>query len=183
MANPPASSPPVPASLVKTNEGGGIDMLKAGDQVTVTFTDMPTPQQPINDIVKQDGTITLLQNQTFHVAGKSRREVEMEIHDFYVPDYYKNMSVSIIPVAATRFYYVDGEVKVPNRQVYIGPTTVTKAISSAGGFTDFANKTSIILTREDGRKITVNWKKAIKDPKADLPIYPNDSIYVKRSIM
>ena len=196
------SAPPVQATVAPTgnatevaaalpaapqNTGGiratnDVDVLKIQDEVHVTFSDLPLPQQPIDDQVKQDGSITLLFNHTFHVAGKTRREVEKEIHDFYVPSYYRNMTVTVRVLASTQFYYVNGEVKAPNRQIYIGrPLTVTQAIASAGGFTDFAQKRGVILTRANGQKIKVNCVKALKDPKLDPLVYPGDSIYVPRT--
>jgi len=69
-------------------------------------------------------------------------------------------------------------VRNPGRQVYIGATTVLKAIQSAGDFDDFAAKTRVEVTRTDGTFIKVNCIKAAKDPKLDLPIYPGDKINV-----
>jgi len=163
-----------------TNEGG-LDILKVQDEVRVTFADLPVAQPAIDDQVKQDGTITLLYNHTFNVAGKTRAEVEKEVHDFYVPDFYRNMTVTVRVQPATQFYYVGGEVKVPNRQIYIGPITVTQAIASAGGFTDFALKKGVVLTRVGGKQIKVNCIKALKDRKLDPMVYPGDSIYVPRT--
>jgi polysaccharide export outer membrane protein len=104
------------------------------------------------------------------------------IHDRYVPDYYKKMTVSVLPKSETQFYFVDGEVKLPNRQVYLSRTTVLKAIASAGGFTDFASKGNVTLTRVDGRTVKVNCKKAQMDPRLDLEIFPGDKIWVPRRI-
>ena len=179
----PTNAVPMPnvSGLPRGTNEGGLDILKVQDEVHVTFADLPVLQPPIDDQVKQDGTITLLFNRTFHVAGKSRAEVEKEIHDYYVPDFYRNMTVTVRVLPATQFYYVGGEVRNPNRQVYIGPITVTQAIASAGGFTDFAMKKGVILTRAGGRKITVNCVKALTDRKLDPIVYPGDSIYVKRT--
>ena len=67
-----------------------------------------------------------------------------------------------------------------NRQIYTGPITVLRAIDSAGGFSDFANRNNIELTRQTGEKIKVSWKKAVKDSKLDPEVYPNDQIIVHR---
>jgi polysaccharide export outer membrane protein len=93
------------------------------------------------------------------------------------------MTVSVLPKSDTQFYFVDGEVRLPNRQVYLSRTTVLKAIASAGGFTDFANKGKVTLTRVDGRTVIVNCKRAIKDPTLDLEIFPGDKIWVPRRII
>lgn len=161
---------------------GPLDLISVGDTLTVTFTDLPgaNQQQQIEERVREDGTITLIQNLSFKAAGKPRGQLEREIREAYVPKYFKTMTPTVIPKKDTQFYYVNGEVKMPNRQVYLSRLTVTKAIASANGFTDFARKSAIDLIRSDGRKETVNFFKAIKDPTLDPEIYPGDIIYVHR---
>ena len=80
------------------------------------------------------------------------------------------------------WYYVDGEVKQASRQNYISRLTVLKAIASAGGFTDFANKKKVKLTRVDGRTQTVNCNKALENPSLDPEIYPGDTVHVPRRL-
>jgi protein involved in polysaccharide export with SLBB domain len=63
----------------------------------------------------------------------------------------------------------------------VGEITVLRAIDTAGGFTDFANRKNIELRRATtGEKVRVNWHKAIKDPKLDPQVYPNDQIVVHK---
>lgn len=171
-------------SSVKPLGNDSMDAIRAGDTLRITFSDLPVVvQSPTEERVKDDGTITLLENQSFIAAGKTRGQLEKEIHDRYVPDYYKKMTVSVLPKSETQFYFVDGEVKLPNRQVYLSRTTVLKAIASAGGFTDFANKGKVTLTRVDGRTVIVNCKKAQKDPRLDLEVFPGDKVWVPRRII
>lgn len=177
--NAPTTTPAAP--VASTNTSQVVDLLSDQEALTITFTDLPYVQPPVEDRIKADGTITLLQNQTFHAAGKTRSELEREIHDRYVPRFFKTLTVTVLPSPQTRFYYVDGEVKQPGRQVYLSRMTVLKAISSAGGFTDFAKKTAVELTRADGRKFTINSKKAQKEPRLDLEVFPDDKVWVPRS--
>jgi polysaccharide export outer membrane protein len=158
------------------------EVLAAGDSLTINFSDLPTPSLPSLVKIKEDGTITLLWNQTFTAAGKTRGSLEKEIREHYVPRYYKYMTVTITRETQSLFYYVDGEVKAPNRQVYTSRITVLKAIASAGGFTDYAKKRGVKLTRLDGRKVTVNCIKALDDASFDLEVYPGDKIYVPRKL-
>ena len=145
----------------------------------VVFSDIPAPQPPpFEERVNESGTITLLHNQTFKAAGKKRGDLEKEIHDRYVPDYYKFLTVTVRLL--NRFYYVEGEVKGANRYQYEGNMTVLKAITSAGGFTDFANKRKIRIIRADKRKETENGIKALDDPSKDLEIFPGDTVHVSR---
>jgi protein involved in polysaccharide export with SLBB domain len=57
-----------------------------------------------------------------------------------------------------------------------------KVIASAGGFTDFANKKKVKLTRVDGRTQIVNCPKALDNPSLDPEVYPGDTIHVPRRL-
>jgi polysaccharide export outer membrane protein len=155
--------------------------IRVGDALNVVFSDIPQPGAPPFDVrVQDDGTITLLQNKSFICTNKSVGELEREIRSVYVPAYYKYMTVTVRHPEATRFYYVDGEVKAPGRQVYTGPIKLLAAIASCGDFNDFANKKKVKLTRADGTTAVINCKKALEDPRLDLDVYPSDRIHVPR---
>jgi len=183
----PGSAPAVPAAEAKAgatpvSQAESSEVLQTGETISVSLSDISTQQPPMEQTVKADGTITLWYNKTFHVAGKLRGQVEKEIHDAYVPDYYVNATVTISHQGQSRFYYVGGEVKSPGRQVYIGRITVTRAIQSAGDFTDWASKKKVQLIRSNGEKKTINCTKALDKPELDLEVFPGDKIYVPRRI-
>jgi protein involved in polysaccharide export with SLBB domain len=152
--------------------------LRAGDRIKVELTGTANLIPPHEELIKEDGTITLDYIGTVVAAGKTLRELEQEIHGKYVPTYYKRLTVTVTPT--DRFYYVGGEVRAPNRQPYLGPVTVLKAIQSAGDFTDFADRKDVKVIRSSGQVQKVNAIKALKDPRLDLPIYPGDRIHVER---
>lgn len=184
-ATAPVSVPVVsPGGAPAVTNSGDLEpeVFRVGDSLTITFTDMPVQFSPFEEKIKEDGTITLLQNMTFTAVGMTPRDLAKEIRKRYVPDYYKYMTVTVKQPDNTRWYYVEGEVKGASRQIYNSRITLLKAITSAGGFTDFANKKKVTLTRVDGRTITVNCVKARGNPKLDPEIYPGDRIYVPRSI-
>lgn len=156
------------------------DQIGIGDSLLISFNDLNPPQPAMEQVVREDGTITLLLNKTFNAAGKSRGKLEEEIRAFYVPDYYKQMTVNI--KRSDLFYIVSGEVKSPNRQLYLGPTSVLRAVASANGFTDFANKRKVFLIRPGKKREVVDCIKALTDPSQDLPVYPGDIVHVKRRI-
>ncbi|MDB6125376.1 MAG: Polysaccharide biosynthesis/export protein [Pedosphaera sp.] len=158
----------------------GDQVLHVGDSITVSFQDLVNPVFPIDQAVKEDGSITLIYNQRFQAAGKTVNALEKEIHDRYVPRYFVNMTPTI--KTAERFYSVGGEVKTPNRQVYSGRMTVVGAINTAGGFTDYARKSKIQVTRANGKTVKVNYDKALRDPKENLEIFPNDDVHVPKRI-
>ena len=158
----------------------GIDSLHVGDVMTIDFTDLPVSVSSREERIKEDGTVTLMENKTFVAAGKTRGQLEKEIHDFYVPNYYVKMTVSIRQKDQTQFYYVRGEVKQPTRQIYVSRIRLLQAIASAGDFTDFARKSAVLVTRSDGRRVTINCKKARNHPELNVEILPGDIIDVPR---
>jgi len=170
----PAGSPPANA------DDSDVARFHVGDTVTVTLTGLPDTIDPHVESIKEDGTITMPDIGHVQAAGKTAGELQNEIHDLYVPRLYLHLTVAV--TTGDRVYYVRGEVKNPGRQLYVGETTVTKAITSAGDFTDFANRRNVLLTRANGQQIKVNCKKVLNGDEPDPPVYPNDQIVVKRSI-
>lgn len=178
-------APAVPAAEAKNGANPispeeSSEVLQPGEMISVSLSDIAATIPPMEQTIKADGTITLWYSKTFHVAGKKRGQVEKEIHDAYVPDYWVNATVTVSHQVQSRFYYVGGEVKAPGRQVYIGRITVTRAIQSAGDFTDWAKKSKVELIRANGEKKIVNCSKALEKPELDLEVYPGDKIHVPR---
>jgi len=154
-----------------------VPRFHVGDNVIVTLSGLPTPIEPHQEPIKEDGTITMPDIGHVQAAGKTAGELQNEIYNLYVPKLYRHLTVTVVP--GDRVYYVTGEVKQPGRQLYSGLMTVTKAITTAGDFTDFANH-SVWLIRANGQRIKVNCNKALRDSSKDLPVYPNDQIQVLR---
>jgi polysaccharide export outer membrane protein len=183
--NTVATPVPVPNAVPTATTNLSAEIIKVGDILVISFSDLPTPMPPFDQKVRDDGFITLIYNQPFQAAGKRTGDLEKEIRAFYVPAYFKNLTVTV-RLSADRFFYVDGEVKLGNKVPYTGPITVSKAIAAAGGFTDFANKRSIQLIRPDGRSQKVNYNKALahpERPELDPPVFPDDKIHVPRRIL
>ncbi len=170
---------PATASATGLPMNFAADMFRRGDLVRVVFSGTSEPIPIHEERIKEDGTITLSLIGAVPAAGRSAGELQREIHDLYVPRYYRRLTITVM--APERVYYVGGEVKAPGRQAYLSETTVTKAIQTAGDFTDWANRGKVTITRADGKTVvTVNCKRAISDPTYDVPVYPGDKIHVPR---
>jgi protein involved in polysaccharide export with SLBB domain len=150
-----------------------------GETVSIIFSGIPDMLPPHEEQIKEDGTITPPLIGPVRAVGKTAGELQTEIHDLYVPKYYVRLNVVVKP--GDLIYYVRGEVKQPGRQLYVGKTTVTKAITSAGDFTDYASH-NVKLIRANGEVIKVNVDKALEDPSLDPQIYPGDQVTVDRRI-
>jgi polysaccharide export outer membrane protein len=171
-----AMEPPGTGITGETN----VARLHIGDTVTITFTGidgLPLEEKPI----KEDGTISLPDVGRVQAAGRTAGELEDSIHNLYVPAIYKHLSVTV-KTTSDRVYFVRGEVRSPGRLIYVGQITVTKAITSAGDFTDFANHKKILLIRATGQRFKLNADAILNGEAPDPPVYPGDQIEVKKRL-
>jgi len=182
VAVPPSTGvPPSPAtpSAGASDAAGGSSLLRVGDSVSITFSDTPQPIQPLTTTIGEDGRLTgLPYGVSVQAAGKTPTQVQEDIQKAYVPRYFLHLTPNV--KADLRVYFVGGEVRLPNRQTYAGDMTVLRAIDTAGGFTDFANKKKIELRRSNGQSFKINANDARKHPNLDLPVYPNDQVWVPK---
>lgn len=181
---PAMAAAPASADVGATSKPRGPEpeVFRVGDTLTIVYSDLPQITPAFEGKIKEDGSVTLLLNKAFTAAGKTAGQLEKEIREYYVPRYFKYMTATVKTLETTRWYYVYGEVRAPNRYMYTSRLTVLQAITSAGGFTDFANKKKLKLNRVDGRSEIINWSKAMTEPKSDPEVYPGDTIHVPRRI-
>jgi protein involved in polysaccharide export with SLBB domain len=174
-----------PASAETTNNTPSnlesSDLLRPGDILIINFSGVTDPPAKHEDRIREDGFIMLSLIGLVEAAGKTRAELQKEITSKYVPRYYLRLNVNVNSDA--RYFYVLGEVRQPRNYMFPGTMTVLKAIAAAGDFTDFAKKTKVQVTRAKGKKpIVVDCIAAQKHPELDLPIYPEDKIFVPRRL-
>jgi protein involved in polysaccharide export with SLBB domain len=154
--------------------------FQIGDTVTINLSGPPEDIAPHVEPIKEDGTITMPGIGHVPAAGKTAGELQNTIYSLYVPKYYTHLTVTV--TTGDRVYYVRGEVKSPGRQLYLGvDLTVTRAIATAGDFTDFANHKNVWLIHGNHRT-KVNCDEAANNPDKDPLVYPGDQIEVRRRI-
>lgn len=176
-----ASAPQLPpAPPISKDAPAEVARFHVGETVSIIFSGTPDPLDPHEEIIKEDGEITLPLVGSIYAVGKTAGQLQAEIISRYVPKYFVRLTVTVRP--GDLVYYVRGEVKGAGRQLYVGEITVTKAIASAGDFTDFANHSNILLIRANGQRIKVNGDAALQDSSRDPRVYPGDQIVVARRI-
>jgi protein involved in polysaccharide export with SLBB domain len=178
ITNRPPAHPPQPTNFAQP--GPVNTPLQSLDKITVELTGIPVPIQPTTMDISEKGTITLaFIDHPIQAAGKSPQELEDLIRNELVPRIYTHVNVTVTPYQ--RYFYVGGRgVQTGNsgRVMYLGRITVIGAINAAGGFSDYAAKKRVVVTRLDGTSHTVNCIKAIDHPELDLEVFPGDKIYV-----
>jgi polysaccharide biosynthesis/export protein VpsN len=155
-------------------------LLRVSDMVTIDWFDTTSPIAQYKERIRDDGKLILPHNITVQAAGRTVAQLQDDIRSAYVPYLYNYLTVTV--KTEERVFFVGGEVRVPNRQLFQDGITVLRAIDTAGGFTDFANRNNIELRRGNGQIIKVNWKKAMRSPKLDPVVYPNDQVIVHKRI-
>jgi protein involved in polysaccharide export with SLBB domain len=157
-----------------------VPKFQIGDAISVTLSDIPGTQAPLkfDDKVREDGTVTLHYGQSFKAEGKTALELQREIEKYFVPDYYKKITVSV--ASGDQYYTVTGFVKAPSQYRYIGPTTVSKAIATAGYIQDFGSKNVVVIRANGVREKKVNLDRIMESKDPDPAIYPGDTVHVPR---
>ncbi len=100
---------------------------------------------------------------TLRRVGDREETIPVQLDTLVLPD-------DIIVVAEGRRFYVSGEVKTPGRYLYEKGMTVHKAVSMAGGWTEKAEKSTILVTR-----LTDNVAHTV-EIALDAPLLPDDFI-------
>ena len=158
------------------------DVIRIGDTLNISLIvpgEAATTDKQF--LVGSDGTVNLYLLGPTKAAGVKFGDFEKAVQKAYIEqNFFKKVTVVMKP--GDRFYSVGGEVASKGRTIYVGQTTVLRAIDRCGDFTDFTKRTKVQIIRASGRKETVNCDKAIKNPKLDRPICPGDHINVPRSL-
>lgn len=161
---------------VSTTEDIAAYRLKPLDPIFIRFSGI-MEQQTLELVIDENGEISLLHiGDPIKAAGLTPSALEDKIERLYIDGgIYKNVSVNVTMTA--KVYYVQGEVNAPGQFQLMSGTTLLQAIAGARGYTPFANKKKVTVTRQ-GKIYTYNAKDLEKDPSKDVKIEAGDVIKV-----
>lgn len=167
-----------PSTLLSVDESSAT-RLKPLDPLYIRFSGI-LEQQQLEVTINEKGDINLLHiKEPIKAAGLSPSQLANEIERLYIEGgIYKNVSVNVTMTA--KVYYVQGEIIQPGQFQLMSGTTLLQAIAGARGYTPYANKKKITLTRH-GKVYTYNAKELEKDPSKDVKIKAGDVIKVWQS--
>ncbi|MEN7973324.1 MAG: polysaccharide biosynthesis/export family protein [Verrucomicrobiota bacterium] len=150
--------------------------MKALDPIYIRFSGI-MEQQQLELVIDENGEISLLHiEEPIKAAGLTTSALEQKIERCYVDGgIYKNVSVNVTMTA--KVYYVQGEVMQPGQFQLMSGTTLLQAIAGARGYTAFANKKKVTITRH-GKIYAYNVRALEKDPSKDVKIEAGDVIKV-----
>lgn len=164
-----------------TSETGNPDIIRCGDVLLIRLTGVPDNEGGVyEETVIDEGTISMPLLGSFKAAGKTLGKLKAEIEAAYRErKIYATPNVTVSQ--SQRFINVLGEVRAPQRVIFTPDMTILKAISACGGFTDYAQKREVKLSR-GGKVYLFNAVEALKDPSKDIPLRAGDQIQVPRTI-
>ncbi len=146
-----------------------------GDKLKVTVFDEPTLTGEF--AVGLDGSLSLPLIASMQASGQTPSELVEKITSALSAGGYVLSPRVSVEVSQHRPFYILGEVNAPGEYPYIGYLTVDQAIAKAKGYSPRANKSEVILQRQDwseGRRVRLE--------SAPLLIAPGDTITVQEAL-
>lgn len=134
-------------------------------------------------MVRSDGKVTLPLVGEVVAAGKTTGELSAALTEG-LRRYVENpvVTVSVIQPNSSKFY-VMGQVMRPGEYSLPRALTVVQAISTAGGFTEWANERRLVLIRRAGgqeQHMRIDYKRIVSGdrPQDNCTLLPGDTIVV-----
>jgi len=157
-------------------------VIKIEDSLIIDVWKHPDLHQNVK--VDADGNISFPLIGKVKAAGLTIGELTDRITYLLGKDYLVNplVKVDIEKFIQKQTFFVYGEVKSPGVHVLEGQMTLLRAITIAGGLSDFASPIVYIKRKIGNReqKIKVNINRIVKQEVEDVPLKADDIIIVRR---
>lgn len=181
---PPATDNEERSALHKRN---GRYAIHPSDTLELSF--MLTPEFNQTVTVQPDGYITLRDVGDLKAAGRTLPELTESIKAAY-SKILRDPVISVDPKDFEKPYFVvGGQVGKPGKFDWRGNVTLTQAIAIAGGFTDAAKHSQVLLFRRASDQWTeariINIKKMLSSGnlQEDPELQPGDMLYVPKNTL
>jgi protein involved in polysaccharide export with SLBB domain len=161
--------------------------LAIGDRLSFRIVEDEDDPKPL--FVTDSGELEVPYIGRFPAVGKTCRQLARELKAELEKDYYYQATVIVAVDLMTKSrgkVYIVGPVRAPGPQDIPSDEefTLSKAILRAGGFTDYADRKNVKVTRQEGsgekQTFVVDVSQIFDQGKTekDLPLRPGDLIYV-----
>jgi polysaccharide export outer membrane protein len=156
-------------------------MIGAQDVLDISVWKEPEVSRVVP--VRPDGKISLPLLNDVQAAGLTPSQLAAQLTES-LKKFVANPQVTVIVTTInSQRVYLLGEVARPGAYPLLPGMTILQALSSGGGFTQFANTKKIYLLRkENGKqvKLPFNYKEVIsgKNPEQNIPLKAGDTIVV-----
>jgi polysaccharide export outer membrane protein len=166
---------------VNASSPEGTYVIGTGDVLDISVWREPMLTGQV--LVRNDGMISVALLGDVQAAGRTPMALRDEIQQ-RLKEYVENPAVTVtVHTPVSQKYYVIGEVRTPSEYDLVKDLTVVQAIARAGGFTEWADKSSIILLRNQNgveKRIKINYKDIVKGKGGgeNQKVEANDTIVV-----
>jgi polysaccharide biosynthesis/export protein PslD len=168
------------------NDPRGDYRVEPGDTLSISFPFQTEMNQQA--LVRPDGTITANLVGDVTVAGHTTGEIE-ELLRQKTSDHLRDPEVDVtVTTFAPKYVFVTGEVDKPGMIPYRDNLTPLQAVIDAGGFTNSALVSSVILVRSAGSQKNfvsrrMDLTESVRSGAANDTLYlaPHDVVYVPRT--
>ena len=143
--------------------------LDGGDVLRVTVYGEETLSKTYK--VDDAGTVSLPLIGTVRVRGLTTAQAASAIAAGLANGFMRSPNVSV-EIDTYRPFFIQGAIKTAGQFTYVSGMTVRAAVSTAGGYSDTANRSRVTIYRKQGDQM----QKSVVD--LDFPIYPGDTIVV-----
>jgi len=161
--------------------------IHPSDVLELTF--MLTPEYNQTLTVQPDGYVTLRDVGDLHIVGKTLSETTEAIKTAYSKLLHEPMISIDLKDFEKPYFVVGGEVGKPGKFDWRGDITLTQAIAVAGGFTEAAKHSQVLLFRRVSDQWTsakiINVKKMFesRDLLEDPELKPGDMLFVPKNAL
>ncbi|HTZ18421.1 MAG TPA: SLBB domain-containing protein [Dissulfurispiraceae bacterium] len=130
------------------------------------------------DLAKDAGDKAIIKRKP-ETPDKAEQTITVDLRSLTKGDSSQDVQIldgDSIYVVKAGVFYVTGEVKKPDSYKFEEGTTVLKAVTTAGGFSDKASTGRVKIIRKEG-----DAEKVLPRVKMDEPVFPGDVIVVPES--
>jgi polysaccharide export outer membrane protein len=162
-------------------------LLRPTDVLQITFPITPEFDQSV--AVQPDGYISLRGIGDVHIAGKSIPELSGMLQKAYGGFLHDPVINIELKDFEKPYFTAGGEFGRPGKYELRGDTTVAEAVAIAGGFTDKAKHSEVLVFRqvpggwEEAKRLDVKQMLAKGNLGEDVHIRPGDLIYVPKNVL
>jgi polysaccharide export outer membrane protein len=175
------TKPPVEKKPAPIWEDANTYRIGAGDILEVITWKEPDFTREVT--VRVDGKFTFPLLDDIKAAGRTPMEVKAEIQTRLKEFIQSPFVTVIVKVPGSQKFYILGEVAKTGEYILTKDVTVLQAFALAGGFTEWASKTEIIVFRKEKgveKIIHVNYKDIVRGRgfEQNVKIIADDTIIV-----
>ncbi|HUK26745.1 MAG TPA: polysaccharide biosynthesis/export family protein [Terriglobales bacterium] len=161
--------------------------LHKSDVLEIGFTFAPEFDQTVS--VQPDGFIALKGLDEMYAEGLTLPELHEDVRRAYSAMLHDPEISIVLKDYEKPFFIAAGEVRRPGKYELRAETTVTEAVAIAGGFSNQAKHSQVVLFRRvsdelaEARVINVKAMLNSRNLREDMQIEPGDLIYVPQNML